>query len=165
MSSFVVAAFKVIFLLLLWLFILVVANIIRTDMFGRTTTAAELAQQGVQPGAEPAAKKGRSRRRGRGRVTQTGRLVVVAGRAAGVAVPLNGLIQIGRSADSTVDIDDDYASSHHARLWQQDDGGWVIEDLQSTNGTYVNGIRLDRPTLVNGEDIIRIGRSQLKLEL
>lgn len=157
-----VAAFKVAFLLLMWLFIIIVANIIRTDMFGRTTTPAELAQQGAQLSPEPAGKPGRFRRRGRG--GPPGRLVVVAGRAAGASAPLSGLIQIGRSAEATIDIDDDYASSHHARLWQQDGGDWVIEDLQSTNGTYVNGIRIDRPTLINRDDIIRIGRSQLKLE-
>ena len=91
--------------------------------------------------------------------------MVVAGRAAGVAVPLNGLIQIGRSADSTVDIDDDYASSHHARLWQQDDGGWVIEDLQSTNGTYVNGKQVVEPTKVTVGDVVRIGKTLMRLEI
>lgn len=160
MSGFVVAALKVAFLALMWLFIVLVANIIRTDLFGRTATVTELAAEAAV--VEPASKKKRFGRKGG--LRGGGRLVVIAGRAVGQSIQLSGVIQLGRSADSTLDIDDDYASARHARLWQQDNGEWVIEDLQSTNGTFVNGVQIQGPTIIDGEDIVRIGRSQLKLE-
>lgn len=156
MSTILAATLKVVFLALMWLFILFVTNTIRTDLFGRTATAAELSDVPGPTGARPAAR--RRRRKG------PSRLAVIAGRRTGTEVPLDGEISIGRSVDCVFDIDDDYASGHHAQLWQDSAGRWVITDLQSTNGTYVNGAKIAEPTLVGPNDVIRIGRSQLKLE-
>lgn len=155
MSAVLAATLKVVFLVLMWLFILFVANTIRTDLFGRTATAAELSDAPGPGGDRPV----RRRRR-----KDPSKLVVIAGRRTGVEVPLDREITIGRSADCVLDIDDDYASGHHAQLWQDSAGRWVITDLQSTNGTYVNGAKIAEPTLVGPHDVIRIGRSQLKLE-
>lgn len=154
MSAIVLATLKVAYLLLMWLFVLFVANTIRTDLFGRPATAGDLALPTV---------RGKGPRRERG-APQLSRLVVTVGQRAGTEVPLTGEITIGRSADSVLDIDDDYASSHHAKMWQDASGHWLVTDLQSTNGTYVNGVKIDEPTTVGGDDVIRIGRSQLKLE-
>ena len=77
----------------------------------------------------------------------------------------DGEISIGRSVDCVLDIDDDYASGHHAQLWQDSAGRWVITDLQSTNGTYVNGKRITEPTPMGVNDILRIGRTMMKLEV
>ena len=153
MSDLIVAAIKIVFLILLWLFILFVANVVRTDLFGRRVPSSSLA-------AIPA-----DRGRGKKRSKLPTRFAITAGPQQGVSVPVEPTINLGRAADSTLLLDDDYASARHAQLVQVDPATWMLNDLQSTNGTYVNGIRLDRPTLVNGEDIIRIGRSQLKLEL
>jgi hypothetical protein len=146
---------KVGFLAVLWLFVLLIGNIIRTDLFGRRTSQDELSKLAHEGGPNP-------KRRGP-RAKELAQLVVIAGQAVGDSVPLQGEITLGRAADSTLDIEDDYASSHHARLYR-DAESWILADLGSTNGTYINGVRIERPTRIGAEDIIRIGRTQLKLE-
>ena len=167
MSTLVVVALKIAFLLLMWAFIFFVTMSVRTDMFGRTATASELGLIGTTPR--------RVSRRERKRLEAESvanadehpetQLMIINGKAAGTSVPLEGDITLGRSADSTLYIDDDFASSRHARLWQDTTGSWVVQDLHSTNGTLVNGVRIDDPTRISLDDIIRIGRTQLKLEV
>ncbi|CEI48233.1 Forkhead-associated protein [Propionibacterium freudenreichii] len=156
MTGILLATIKVAYLVLMWLFILFVANTIRGDLIGRTVTNGGI----VAAGLKQAARKRREKPKRR----ELQHLVVVAGNQTGTRVDLPGALVLGRATDSGFDLSDDYASSHHARLYPQDDGRWVIEDLQSTNGTYVNGVRIVQPTLVGAKDVIRIGRTQLKLE-
>ncbi|MCL1841288.1 MAG: FHA domain-containing protein [Propionibacteriaceae bacterium] len=146
------SAVKVGFIVVLWLFVLLIGNIIRTDVFARSK-----AGKGEDAEAAPNPK-----RRGRAQAEQA-RLVVVAGSGVGDSVPLTGDITLGRAGDCTLDIEDDYASSHHARLYR-DDQSWIIADTGSTNGTYINGVHIARATRVGEGDIIRIGRTQLKIE-
>jgi pSer/pThr/pTyr-binding forkhead associated (FHA) protein len=148
MGGLVFAALKVGFLALMWLFIGFVALTIRTDL-------GERPQQDTQPKPNP-------KRRGTRR-DSTPRVVVIAGPGIGDSVPLTGIITIGRAPDCVLDISDDFASSYHARL-SYDEDSWIITDLGSTNGTYVNGVAITAPTRVSVRDIIRIGASQLKLE-
>lgn len=54
-------------------------------------------------------------------------------------------ITLGRAHDSTIVLDDDYASSRHARIYPDRDGQWIVEDLGSTNGTYLDRSRLTTP--------------------
>ena len=151
MSSVLVTALRVAFLALLWLFILLAANVVRTDMFGRTVAAGS-------PELAPA-KTAPKRRR-----NAPTRLVVTEGRSAGAEVGLvDGLI-VGRARDASLPIDDDYSSTHHAQFTETAAGGWLIEDLTSTNGTYVNEVRVIAPTTVTTKDDIRIGRTHLRLE-
>ena len=156
MSDLVVAALKIGFLLLLWLFILFAANVIRTDMFGRSVApAAE-----IEPLTDvPASPKVRKPRHG-----DPTKLVLSEGSGAGTEVPLMGLISLGRGPEETLRLDDDFASTRHARLRQDESGTWLIEDLQSTNGTFLNGERVGAPTPVRRGDDIRIGRTHLRLE-
>jgi pSer/pThr/pTyr-binding forkhead associated (FHA) protein len=70
---------------------------------------------------------------------------------------------IGRGADCQLILDDDYVSTRHARVVRGDNGIYV-EDLGSTNGTYVNGQRITAPTTITLADTIRIGKTILKLE-
>jgi hypothetical protein len=146
---------KVGFLAVLWLFVLLIGNIIRTDLFGRRTSQDELAKLAHEGGPNQT-------RRG-ARAEQVSQIVVIAGRGVGDSVPLSGEVTLGRAADATLDIEDDYASSHHARVYR-DAESWIIADLGSTNGTFINGVRVERPTRIGPEDIIRIGRTQLKME-
>ena len=73
-------------------------------------------------------------------------------------------LTFGRSSQNDVELKrDEYASSSHARLEPRRDGVWV-EDIGSTNGTYLNGIRLTRPKRLTAGDIVRIGETELRYE-
>lgn len=156
MSAIAVTLLKVLFLALLWAFILSCAGVIKTDLFGRTVAASELPRDLNTP---------RKRRRQRIKRGAPRRLAIVAGEQQGISADLaEGTIQIGRSADCQIILDDDYVSTRHARVLADSSGGWYVEDLGSTNGTYVNGQRITAPTTITLADTVRIGRTQLKLE-
>jgi pSer/pThr/pTyr-binding forkhead associated (FHA) protein len=73
-------------------------------------------------------------------------------------------LTVGRGAPNDIRLDDDeFASTHHARIEPRLDGVWV-EDIGSTNGTYVNGTRLGRPQKLAPGDIVRIGETDLRYE-
>jgi hypothetical protein len=99
--------------------------------------------------------------------TRTGKLVVVAGpalREGEEHVLDSSALTVGRDPDSGLPLgSDDYVSTHHARVEPRPDGVW-IEDLGSTNGTFVNGDRLTRPHLLRPGDVIRIGQTDLRFE-
>lgn len=153
MTDLIAAAIKVVFLALLWLFIAIIADVVRKDMFGRKVSAAELPRTEAAP-----VPRGRAQH-----LPQ--RFVVTQGAQQGLSVPVEPTINLGRTSDSTVLLDDDYASSRHAQLVQRDAETWMVSDLGSTNGTYVNGKRISEPTPVTVSDIIRIGRTLMKLEV
>jgi hypothetical protein len=80
----------------------------------------------------------------------------------GERIPLLAQSSIGRARENDVRLDDAVISSQHARLtWNG--RGWVIEDLNSTNGTFVNGKPVERPIAVKQGDVIELGRVKLKL--
>lgn len=92
-------------------------------------------------------------------------LVIIDGPLAGSSIPLNGeAITMGRSASNTVVLDDEFVSSHHARIDPDAASGqWVIEDLGSTNGTIVNDQRLNVPTILPPRMPVRIGATTFEL--
>lgn len=158
MSDLIVAAFKITFLGGLWLFVLLVANVIRNDLLGRELAPAEAS---AAPAAtEPPKRQGRRRRRG----SEPRVLAIDTGYHAGARLQLVDLVRIGRSTDCELLLDDDYVSTRHATLALGDDGRWVLTDLGSTNGTFVNELRLTVPTVVTTADTMRIGRTQMRLE-
>jgi pSer/pThr/pTyr-binding forkhead associated (FHA) protein len=90
-------------------------------------------------------------------------LVITAGSLAGTSIELaNAPVTIGRAPDSTLVLTDDYASSHHARLIPRD-GQWLVEDLGSTNGTYLDKTKVTAPTPVPAGGKVRIGKTVLEL--
>ena len=168
--SALVFVLKIVFLALLWLFIAAVTGVIRTDLFGRggrqtpdKTGRAAPAQtaQSARPGPEETLGQPNPKRRGRR--DKQAQLVVLGGPGLGDAVPLRGEVVVGRAPDATLDIDDDYASGHHVRFYR-DDESWIVADLGSTNGTIVNGLRIARPTRVGDGDVVRVGRTDLRVE-
>src|SRR5690606_34733943 len=149
---------KVLFLALLWLFILSAVSVIRSDLFGRPAPnpdAGRRQELGQPPKPPKQRKKAKGCRRG---------LAISAGPQAGQQAGLgDGVVMIGRGADCQLILDDDYVSTRHARVVATADG-FYIEDLGSTNGTYVNGQRITAPTTVTLADGIRIGKTAMKLE-
>ena len=90
--------------------------------------------------------------------------MVTAGPLSGISMPLTGAsILIGRAPGCTLVLDDDYSSSRHARIFPQN-GQWFVEDLGSTNGTFLGDNQLTGPTPLPPGVGVQIGRSVLELQ-
>jgi pSer/pThr/pTyr-binding forkhead associated (FHA) protein len=158
MSEIALTIIKVVFLALLWLFILSAVSVIRSDLFGKPLRAGDQAQPQELETPPPPSRRGK-RQRGEPRV-----LTISQGSQAGLSAELaGGMIMIGRGADCQLILDDDYVSTRHARVVATPNGIYV-EDLRSTNGTYVNGQRITAPTTITLADSVRIGKTMLRLE-
>lgn len=84
--------------------------------------------------------------------------------AVGTTFALQPVTSIGRAPANAVPVPDTYASAQHSLLtWRE--GQWWLEDRGSRNGTLLNGMCIDGPTVVSAGDVIGVGRTQLKLEL
>jgi hypothetical protein len=83
------------------------------------------------------------------------------GLSAGASFTLNGGVTIGRSPQTDIPIEDRFASARHARIYERD-GFAYVQDMGSTNGTYLNGKRLDSPELLRTDDRIRIGDTEFR---
>jgi pSer/pThr/pTyr-binding forkhead associated (FHA) protein len=147
------------YLAILWIFVLSAISVVRSDMFGAridsTPRADRRAERQAQKGAG-----GRPPRRPRGAPTQ---VVIVDGANAGESVPLDEApILIGRGSDAAIRLDDDYVSTRHARIASSGDQ-WFVEDLGSTNGTYIGPHRLTQPTTLQLGSRVRIGKTTLEL--
>ncbi|MFB7909662.1 FHA domain-containing protein [Kitasatospora sp. NPDC056076] len=183
MSELTLTVMRLGFLAVLWLFVIVAIQVIRSDLFGTkvnprssrrgggaATASGAAAAPSSAPGrpaapapgtSAPAAQTQGGGGRRRGAPTQ---LVVVQGSLAGTTVALQGqTITLGRAHDSTIVLDDDYASSRHARIYPDQTGQWTVEDLGSTNGTYLDRQRLTAPTPLQPGTPIRIGRTVIEL--
>jgi pSer/pThr/pTyr-binding forkhead associated (FHA) protein len=153
-SALVVALLKYGLLALLWVFVLLAVRTIHGDLGGRAPAvpAAKAAPTRAAKQAKPPRKRGAPRQ-----------LVVTEGTLQGTTVTLGDApVTLGRAHDATLVLTDDYASNKHARLAPTDDG-WVVEDLGSTNGTYVGSQKVSRPTKVTVGSQIRIGKTVLEL--
>ncbi|MEE1773376.1 MULTISPECIES: FHA domain-containing protein FhaB/FipA [unclassified Streptomyces] len=169
MSELTLTVMRLGFLAVLWLFVIVAVQVIRSDLFGtrvtqrgsrRTANDARPPQARQNAAAPPQQRQQPSRQR-RGAPTK---LVVSEGSLTGTTVALQGqTITLGRAHDSTIVLDDDYASSRHARIYPDRDGQWIVEDLGSTNGTYLDRTRLTTPTPVPLGAPIRIGKTVIEL--
>ncbi|GGW53517.1 MULTISPECIES: FHA domain-containing protein FhaB/FipA [Streptomyces] len=169
MSELTLTVMRLGFLAVLWLFVIVAVQVIRSDLFGTRVTQRGARREAARPQQaqrqappqqrqQPAAGGGR-----RGRNAPT-KLVVSEGTLTGTTVALQGqTISLGRAHDSTIVLDDDYASSRHARIYPDRDGQWIVEDLGSTNGTYLDRTRLTTPTPIPLGAPIRIGKTVIEL--
>ncbi|MEU1591823.1 FHA domain-containing protein [Streptomyces sp. NPDC005708] len=168
MSELTLTVMRLGFLAVLWLFVIVAVQVIRSDLFGTRVTQRgsrrdggrpqQAARQAAPPPQRQQPSGGRQRR---GAPTK---LVVSEGSLTGTTVALQGqTITLGRAHDSTIVLDDDYASSRHARIYPDRDGQWIVEDLGSTNGTYLDRARLTTPTPIPLGAPIRIGKTVIEL--
>ncbi|MGH9524514.1 MAG: FHA domain-containing protein FhaB/FipA [Terriglobales bacterium] len=144
------------FLILLWVFVFAVVGVIRRDVFGARQSSVVAAPHGVKFPTSTKPQKGK-----RGKTPR--HLVILEGALAGTRIPLKeSTITFGRAEDSTVVLTDDYASTRHAHLAPRG-GQWLLEDLGSTNGTYLDGTKVTGPTPVSIGAPIRIGRTVFEL--
>jgi hypothetical protein len=147
------------FLAVLWLFVIAAVGVVRTDLFGQQSQRRKRAPATTQP------QRVRSARAKPSRPSRSApqQLLVTAGVLAGTSLGLSDQqITIGRADDATLVLSDDYASTRHARLFPQD-GQWLVEDLGSTNGTYLDRHKVTQPTPVPIGVPIRIGKTVLEL--
>ena len=159
MSNLTLLLIRLAFLAVLWLFVIAAVGVVRTDLFGSSRAGRQRRRQRKQPQV----KAPRPPRPGRTSRGTPQRLLVTAGGLAGTSIGLTDQqITIGRANDATLVLNDDYASTRHARLFPQD-GQWIVEDLGSTNGTYLDRQKVTQPTPVPPGVPIRIGKTVLEL--
>jgi len=156
MNALTLTLIRLAFLAVLWLFVIAAVGVVRTDMFGQALSSRQQRRQQKAQRARPQ----RPPRAGRGAPQ---RLLVTGGSLTGTSIGLTDQqITIGRAGDATLVLSDDYASSRHARLFPQN-GQWIVEDLGSTNGTYLDRQKVTQPTPVPAGVPIRIGKTVLEL--
>jgi len=159
MNDLTLLLIRLAFLAVLWLFVIAAVGVVRTDLFGQARQGRQRRRQRKPQQPKPP-RQPRAGRPGRGTPQ---RLLVTAGGLAGTSIGLTDQqITIGRANDATLVLNDDYASTRHARLFPQD-GQWIVEDLGSTNGTYLDRQKVTQPTPVPPGVPIRIGKTVLEL--
>jgi len=178
MSELTLLVLRLAFLLLLWFFVFVIVYALRSDLFGQrarrmpiaagsTAAAFPSAQPAARtkapPPTEPVSQPGARPAPPHPDATTPRRLVITSGPREGLEIELPAeQLTIGRSSESGLVIRDDYTSTHHARLMLWNDQ-WVIQDLDSTNGTFLAGSRVMLPTPVPSGTPVTIGTTSFEL--
>jgi len=147
---FVLTVLKIVLLLLLYFFVWRAVRAVVLDLYGGRT------RERRPRSAEPRPR----RARGRGAPSKIDVLDANGGRIS--THRLSGTIQIGRGSQCDVRPDDTYVSQLHAKISDRN-GSWVVEDLGSTNGTYLNQRKVTAPTGISPGDRIRIGKTVLEV--
>lgn len=178
MSELTLLVLRLGFLILLWFFVFVIVYSLRSDLFGQRArrmpaaagpaaaafpTAAPVGRaRGAAPETEPVTQQARPAAP-HADATTPRRLVITSGPREGLEIDLPvEQLTIGRSSESGLVIRDDYTSTHHARLMLWNDQ-WVIQDLDSTNGTFLAGSRVMLPTPVPSGTPVTIGTTSFEL--
>jgi pSer/pThr/pTyr-binding forkhead associated (FHA) protein len=160
MSELTLTIIRLGFLAVLWLFVLTAVSVMRADLFGRRMAPRP---SGKRPVAAPPAPKPRKQKPAKGRRGVPSQLVVTQGALSGTSVRLaEAPVTLGRAQDSTIVLDDDYVSSRHARVFPRD-GQWFVEDLGSTNGTYLDRTKVQGAMPVKIGMPIRVGKTVIEL--
>ncbi len=156
------------YLVLLWVFVLSAIGVLRRDLYGTKITPRRGRRGAPAPTARPASEPTPAAAAPEparpSAPTGPSRLVVTGGPLTGTTIPLTtSSILIGRAPSCTLVLDDDYSSSRHARIFPQH-GGWFVEDLGSTNGTYVDEQRISQVVPLGPGTRVRIGQSVVELQ-
>ena len=149
------------FLVLLWIFIFSIISVIRADLFGQKVVT-RVAQANVPAvfSSPAATAPGESAKPIEQKATK---LVVTAGDKVGTEIALSGRqLSIGRAGDSDLIVDDEFASTHHAKLVFIN-GEWLVQDLDSTNGTFLDGQKVSTPMVVPMNTQVRVGQTTFEL--
>ncbi len=157
MSELTLFLIRVAYLAILWIFVLSAISVIRSDMFGARVPETA---RGAAPAPSGRKVNGKPRKPRRGAPTH---LLVVEGENPGTRAELaDAPLLIGRGSDAAIKLDDDYVSTRHARVGASGDE-WFVEDLGSTNGTYVGPVRITQPTTIGLGVQVRVGKTILEL--
>lgn len=163
MSELTLTLIQMGFLALLWIFAFAIASAIRADLFGVRPRAAasrpDTAATASPTAAAAPPKPAKPVKLHRGAPTK---VVVIEGGDSGKQAALTGTVSMGRGTGNDIDLSDEYVSTRHARFIPHN-GQWYVEDVGSTNGTYVAGARISRPTPVGAKSTVRLGRTVLEL--
>lgn len=163
MPEIVFFAVKIGFLALLWLAVLFVVLAVRSDLFGSRPARVEVPRSPRASRAQRPSRADRGGRGGRGQLRRASTLLVTEGALTGTRVTLGAApITIGRAEDSTLVLADDYVSTRHARFSPRGEQ-WLVEDVGSTNGTYLDRAKVSGPTLVPLGTPVRIGKTTVEL--
>ncbi|KJQ52535.1 FHA domain-containing protein FhaB/FipA [Microbacterium sp. SA39] len=173
MSELILLLLRVGFLLVLWFFVFGVVYSLRADLFGvkvrklpAEAAAGTATPSPAAPAAKPASVRPASAKPSTGPATiaTAKRLVITSGPKTGLELPLGAdSMTIGRSSESALVIRDDYTSSHHARLMLRGEN-WAVQDLDSTNGTFVAGQRVTgSPVNLSLGTPIKVGATTFEL--
>ena len=169
MSEFTVTVFRFAFFIILWLFVLGVAGVLKRDIFGakkgpRKSRRGDRASRKAAPSPAPSRPAPAPGPAPAQQHAHPGSIRVTGGPLTGTLVTLSGApVTFGRAPDNTIVINDDFASSHHARIVAAN-GSWVLEDLGSTNGTIVDGSRMHSPISLRIGTQITIGHTTLETQ-
>ncbi|CAN5724988.1 antibiotic biosynthesis regulator FhaB [soil metagenome] len=123
----------------------------------------ELAPQRTRPAGRRAAPPPTARPSPRKQRTGPRKAVVVEGDRKGKSLPLGDEMVIGRASNCNLVLDDTYVSQVHARIYPKDGGRLMVEDLGSTNGTYLNRRRITAPAELQRGDQVKIGKTVMEL--
>jgi len=161
MSELTLTIIRLGFLAVLWMFVLTAVSVMRSDLFGRRP-ARSSARAGRSTAPAPRRPE-KPPKPAKGRRGSPSTLVITGGSLSGTTVRLGDQpVTLGRAQDSTIVLDDDYVSSRHARFYPRD-GQWLVEDLGSTNGTYLDRTKVTAPTPVKIGVPVRIGKTVVEL--
>ncbi len=158
-SDLAFTVFRFGYLALLWLLVFSTVAVLRRDIFGAVVTPRGKGRRD----ADARRRAARKERKATGSSAQPRALLVTGGALVGTIIPLaSATITIGRSPACSLVLEDEYASSRHAQL-SPVEGGWLIEDLGSRNGTFVDDERLSEPQLLSPGTTVRIGQTTVEL--
>ena len=161
MSELTLTLIRFAYLAILWIFVLSAISVIRSDMFGARIDSTPRADRKADKQARKQSQvSSKPAKRPRGAPTH---IAVIDGDNAGATAALEDApILIGRGSDAAIRLDDDYVSTRHARIASSGDE-WFVEDLGSTNGTYIGSHRLTQPTTLQLGSKVRIGKTTIEL--
>jgi pSer/pThr/pTyr-binding forkhead associated (FHA) protein len=158
MSELTLVLIRFAYLAILWTFVLSVISVVRSDMFGARVDSTPRADRRAQ--REAARNRPKPAKRPRGAPTH---VHISEGANAGESISLDEApLLVGRGSDAQIRLDDDYVSTRHARIASSGDQ-WFVEDLGSTNGTYLGSQRLTQPAVLQLGSKVRIGKTILEL--
>jgi pSer/pThr/pTyr-binding forkhead associated (FHA) protein len=149
---FVLTVLKIVFLALLYFFVYRAIRTVVADLRGPQARRDRSQQPGQRP--VPISRQGKPPRS----------VAVIDDNGSKIeSVRLSGQLQIGRADACQIKLDDTYVSTFHARIFNRD-GSWFVEDLGSTNGTYLNQRRVTSPVELRAGDRVKLGKTTLELK-